>query len=103
MKSGLGFTRISAVAVLTNGRKQRGTKESHDEGNRGEWKAGLKLNMQKIKITTSGYTSSCRIDGQTMETVINFIFLGSENHCVSTFSKVRFDIWCTLINKSITS
>ena len=37
--------------------------------------------MQKIKITTSGYTSSCRIDGQTMETVINFIFLGSENHC----------------------
>ena len=44
-------------------------------------KAGLKLNMQKTKIMTSGYTTSYQIDGQTMETVIDFIFLGSENHC----------------------
>ena len=41
-------------------------------------KAGLKLNMQKTKIMASGSIISCQIDGQTMETVINFIFLGSK-------------------------
>ena len=36
--------------------------------------AGLKLNMQKTKIMASGPTTSCQIDGETMETVRNFIF-----------------------------
>ena len=42
-------------------------------------KAGLKLSIQKTtKIITSGPITSCQIDGETMETVIDFIFLGSE-------------------------
>ena len=41
-------------------------------------KAGLKLNIQKTKIMTSGPITSWQIDGETMETVIDFIFLGSK-------------------------
>ena len=40
-------------------------------------KAGLKLNIQKMKITASGPITSWQIDGETMETVMDFIFLGS--------------------------
>ena len=39
-------------------------------------KAGLKLNIQKMKIMASGPITSWQIDGETMETVRNFIFLG---------------------------
>ena len=41
-------------------------------------KAALKLNMQKTKITVSGPITSFQIDGETMETVTDFIFLGSK-------------------------
>ena len=41
-------------------------------------KAGLKLNIQKTKIMASGPITSWQIDGETMETVTNFIFLGSK-------------------------
>ena len=41
-------------------------------------KAGLKLNIQKTKIMASGPITSWQIDGETMETVIDFIFLGSK-------------------------
>ena len=61
----------------TYGRKQRGTKQPLDEGERGEWKAGLKVNIQKMKIMAFGPNTSWQIDGETMETVTNFIFLGS--------------------------
>ena len=44
-------------------------------------KAGLKLNIQKPKITASGPITSWQIDRETMETVTDFIFLGSKNHC----------------------
>ena len=40
-------------------------------------KVELKLNIQKTKITASGSIISWQIDGKTMETVIEFIFLGS--------------------------
>ena len=39
-------------------------------------KAGLKLNIQETKITASGPITSWQIDGETMETVTNFISLG---------------------------
>ena len=39
---------------------------------------GLKLNIQKTKITASGPITSWQIDGETMETVTDFIFLGSK-------------------------
>ena len=41
-------------------------------------KADLKLNIQKMKITLSGPIISWQIDGETMETVRDFIFLGSK-------------------------
>ena len=41
-------------------------------------KVGLKLNIQKIKIIASGPITSWQIDGETMETVRNFIFGGSK-------------------------
>ena len=41
-------------------------------------KAGLKLNIQKTKIMASGPITSWQIDGETMETVRDFIFLGSK-------------------------
>ena len=41
-------------------------------------KVGLKLNIQKIKIMASGPITSWQIDGETVETVTDFIFLGSK-------------------------
>ena len=41
-------------------------------------KVGLKLNIQKTKITASGSITSWQIDGETVETVADFIFLGSK-------------------------
>ena len=41
-------------------------------------KVGLKLNIQKTKIMASGPITSWRIDGETMETVTDFLFLGSK-------------------------
>ena len=41
-------------------------------------KAGLKLNIQKAKIMASSPITSWQIDGETMETVTDFIFLGSK-------------------------
>ena len=68
------------------------TKESLDESERGEWKkAGLKLNIQKTNIMASGLITSWQIDGETVETVTDFIFLGS---------KVTTDSDCSLEIKS---
>ena len=41
-------------------------------------KVGLKLNIQKMKIMASGPKTSWQIDGETMETVTDFLFLGSK-------------------------
>ena len=44
-------------------------------------KVGFKLNIQKTKIMACGPITSWEIDGETVETVADFIFLGSRNHC----------------------
>ena len=44
-------------------------------------KACLKLNIQKTKIMASGPITSREIDGETVETVSDFIFGGLQNHC----------------------
>ena len=44
-------------------------------------KVGFKLNIQKTKVMVSGPITSGQIDGETVETVSDFIFLGSKNHC----------------------
>ena len=44
-------------------------------------KVGLKLNIQKTKIMAYGSITSWQIDGETVETVSDFIFGGLQNHC----------------------
>ena len=44
-------------------------------------KVGFKLNIQKTKITTSGPIISLQTDGETTETVTDFLFFGLQNHC----------------------
>ena len=58
------------------GRKRRRTKEPLDESE--SEKVGLKLNIQKTKIMASDPITSWQIDGETVETVTDFIFCGSK-------------------------
>ena len=44
-------------------------------------KVGLKLNIQKTKIMASGPLTSCEVNGETVETVLDFILGGLQNHC----------------------
>ena len=44
-------------------------------------KVGIKLNIQKTKILTSGPITSWQIDGETVEAVADFILVGLQNHC----------------------
>ena len=44
-------------------------------------KVGLKLNLQKMKIMASGPITPWETDGETVETVSDFYFLGLQNHC----------------------
>ena len=48
------------------------------ESEEGSEKAGLNLNIQKLKIMASGPITALQIDGETMETVRDFLFLGSK-------------------------
>ena len=58
----------------------------------------MKSNMKKIKIVTSGATTSWQIDGEKMETVADFIFLGSKNHWMVTAATKLKDA-CSLEGK----
>ena len=51
--------------------------------------AGLKLSIQKVKIMSSGPIASWQIDGETLETLTDFIFLGSK---ITTDSDCRHDL-----------
>ena len=70
---------------------------------KGDWKkAGLKLNLKKTKIMASGTITSWQIDGVTMKTVTDFIFLGSkitvESDCSHEIKRCLF-----LIRKAMTN
>ena len=58
-------------------KKVKRSKEPLDESE----KVGLKLNIQKTKIMASGPITSWQIDGETVETVVDFIWGGLQNHC----------------------
>ena len=64
------------------GRKRRRTKELLDESE----KVGLKLNIQNMKVMESGPITSWQIDGETMETVINYFLGGSKITADGDFS-----------------
>ena len=52
-------------------------------------KVGLKLNIQKTKIMASGPITSWQIDGETIETVTDFIFLGSKITTDDDFTAIK--------------
>ena len=73
---------ISDVLMIhPNGKKRRGTKEPLDKSERGKWKAGLKLNIQKTKIMASGPITTWQIDGEKNGNSDSLYFLGLQNHC----------------------
>ena len=54
-------------------------------------KSGLKLNIQKAKIMASGPITSWQIDGETVETVTDFLFLGSKSlQMVTAAMKLKY-------------
>ena len=61
-----------------NDRKWRGTKKPLEESEEESEKVVLKLNIKKTKIMASGSITSWQIDGETVETVSDFIFWGSK-------------------------
>ena len=61
-------------------------------------KAGLKLNIQKTKIIASSPITLWQIDGETMKTVTNFIFLGPKSLQMVTIAMKLKDA-CSLIEK----
>ena len=76
-------------------------------------KVGLNLNIQKTKIMTSGPITSCQIDGETVERVSDFVFLGSKitadgdcsyeiKGCLLLGRKVMTNLDCILKNRDIT-
>ena len=62
-------------------------------------KAGLKLNIQKTKIMASGSITSWQIDGETMETVTDFIFLGSKKSLQMVTTAMKLKDACSLEEK----
>ena len=62
----------------SSGRKWRGTKESLDEGVRGEWKSWLKTQHSKNKIMASIPSNSWQIEGEKVDAMTDFIFLVSQ-------------------------
>ena len=65
-------------------------------------KVGLKLNIQKTKIVVSGPITSWQIDGETMETMTDFIFLGSK---ITADGDCSHEIkrWLLLVRKAMTN
>ena len=60
--------------------------------------SGLKFNIQKTKIMASGPITSWQIDGETVETVIDFIFLGSKSLQMVTVA-LKLEDTCSLEEK----
>ena len=73
-----GEISISSDMQMTPPLWQKGKKKKAKEESE---KVGLKLNIQKTKIMASSPITSWQIDGETMETVIDFIFGVLQNHC----------------------
>ena len=60
---------------------------------------GLKLNIQKIKIMASGPITSWQIDGETMETARDFIFLGAPKSLQMVTAAMKLKYACSLEEK----
>ena len=62
-------------------------------------KVGLKLNIQKIKIMASGPITSWQIDGETVETVSDFIFWGAPKSLQMVIAAMKLKDACSLEEK----
>ena len=71
IQEGKSLDSFSRDVIHTNKMPQKGERK----------KLGLKLNIQKTNIMASGPITSRQIDGETMEIVMYFYFLGLHNHC----------------------
>ena len=69
-----------------------------DENERGQWKVGLKLNIQKTKIMASGPITSWQIDGETGEPVAEFI-LGAPKSLQMVITAMNLNDNCSLEEK----
>ena len=78
--------------------KNWGTEEPLDESERGEWKVGSKLNIQKTKIMALSLITSWPKDGETMETVRNFI-LGAPKSLQMVTAAMKLEDACSLEEK----
>ena len=67
----------------------------------GSEKVGLKLNIQKTKIMVSGPITSWEIDGETVETVADFIFLGSKITADDFMVTAAMKIKCLLLGRKV--
>ena len=74
----LGEISISSDMQMTPPLRQKAKNKSLMKVKEESEKVGLNLNIQKTKIMTSGPITSWEIDGETVETVTDFIFLGSK-------------------------
>ena len=73
------FRYADAITLMTEIKEE--LKSLLMKGKEESEKVGLKLNIQKTKIMKSDPINSWQIDGETMETVIDFIFFGLQNDC----------------------
>ena len=64
--------------ISFNGRKWRETKEPLDEGEGEKWKIWFKTKYKKTKIMASGPITAWQIDGEEVEDMTDFLFLGSK-------------------------
>ena len=64
--------------TTVNSKKQRGTKQPLDESEKGEWKAGLKFNAEKMKTMATGPITFWQVDREKVETITDFLSLGSK-------------------------
>ena len=84
--------------MVPYGRKQRRTKEPLAESERREWKCWLKTHIQKTKIMASDPITSWQIDGETMETVRDFIF-GAPKSLQMVTAAMKLKDTCSLEEK----
>ena len=97
--AGRNINNIRYADDTTHGRKWRRTKEPLDENKRGEWKSGLKLNIQKTKIMASIPITSWQVDGETVETVSDFIFGGVPKSLQMVIAVMKLKDICSLEEK----
>ena len=90
---------ISPLILEFYGRKWRGTKKPLDESESGEWKIGLKAQHSENEYHGTGPITSWKIDGETVETVSDFI-LGGPNSLQMVIAAMKLKDAYSLEEKS---